>query len=184
MAGINARKKGQRGEKQAIAFLEDWTGMEFARTPASGGLRWGKAENISGDVVCIEKNYIFPLSIEVKFNKEINFEHLLYPKTVMGKKEFVPKIKEFWIQTIRDARRAEKIPMLLMRYNGMPSGFFFVVMSATLFGMLDMQKLNPYLIYSKGVIITNTIALSKIPWNTFEDIVWQKHKERYGKVGK
>lgn len=179
---INSRSKGKRGEKQAIKFLEAWTGHEFASTPASGGLRWGKSENIAGDIVCVSKNYLFPLGIEVKFNKDINFEHLLYHSSKLKKS----RIQEFWEQASSDAERAEKIPMLMMRYNGMPANFFFIVIGKSLVKHLWFNapnELRPNLEFSKGVVITTTLALSKIKWKHFEEATWNLQRERYGKVG-
>lgn len=161
MAGINGKKKGAKGERMAIEFLRSFTKMDFARTPASGGLRWGKAENIAGDIVCIEKNYIFPFGIEVKFVKELKFNHLLY----LGESQ----IREFWEQCTRDCKRAEKIPMLLMRYNGLPKDFFFVVMRTKFFQELgEMPK--PHFVFNNFLTITTTRGLEKISWPPIEKL--------------
>lgn len=123
MARINSRKKGARGEKKAISVLQTWTNLEFARVPASGGLRWKKADNISGDITCTDSLHRFDFSIEVKNYKDINFEHLLMPQ--VGSQI----LKEFWPQCKTDADRGKKLPLLLMRYDGMkPAEFFIGVM--------------------------------------------------------
>jgi hypothetical protein len=194
---MNARKKGQRGEKMAIAFLKKWTKMDFARTPSSGGLRWKKADNISGDIVCIERNYIFPLSIEVKFVRDINFEHLLYHRPDRKSGRLVSRIEEFWMQATADGERAEKIPMLMMRYNGMPKDFFFVVLSKLLYsaivianspgkdemGLPILKMIRPYLCYSKGVFITTSDALAKVNWKKVEEAAYRVQNDCYGKEG-
>ena len=49
---INSRKKGSKNERFLTKLFEQWTGVEFSRVPASGGLRWkGMSEIIVGDIV-------------------------------------------------------------------------------------------------------------------------------------
>jgi hypothetical protein len=114
----NQRKKGNKAQRVAAAVLKKWTKKPFASTPRSGGLRWGNMSTVIGDVVCTKEGHYFPFSVEVKFYKEINFEHTLY--TDKG------DVKKFWEQACEDALRAKKLPMLMMRYNRLPVGFFFV----------------------------------------------------------
>lgn len=118
MAKINSRSKGNRAERVAAEVLGKWTGKKFARVPSSGGLQW-KNTNAKGDIVCTEEGHFFPFCVEVKNYREINFEHLLYSKKA--------KIMEFWQQCERDAKIANKIPLLMMRYDGLPSSFFFII---------------------------------------------------------
>lgn len=116
---INSRKKGSKTERLVAKLIEDWTGKKFARTPSSGGLQW-KASMAKGDVVCTTEGHFFPFCLEVKNYRNINFEHLLYnPKG--------SDILKFWEQASRDATLAKKVPMLLMRYNGLPRNLFFIV---------------------------------------------------------
>ena len=118
---INSRSKGNKNERELAKLFKDWTGKEFARTPSSGGLQW-KSSNSKGDIVCTTEGHYFPFCIEAKNHKEINFAELLMPD-----KKGV-KILEFWEQCERDAVKAKKIPILFMRYNGMPKNFHFVVL--------------------------------------------------------
>lgn len=61
------------------------------------------------------------ISVECKNYKEIKFEHIL-----LGNKRC--DILKFWAQASKDAKRANKVPVLCMRYNSMPAEeFFFVV---------------------------------------------------------
>src|SRR5688572_29026529 len=108
---INSRSKGQRGEKAAINFMLKWTGMEFRRTPGSGGLRGHVVDYTEGDIVCVKKNYIFPLCIEVKNYAELNFNHLLYDPRPKKKKKKDKGVWGFWKQAAASAKRAEKIPI-------------------------------------------------------------------------
>jgi Holliday junction resolvase len=132
---INSRTKGSKNERDLAKLFKTWTGKDFARTPSSGGLQW-KATNAKGDIVCTSEGHYFPFCIEAKNHKEINFEHLLYlPK---------PKILEFWEQCLRDATLANKVPLLFMRYNGMPKDFHFVVMKSSDFQNLFYPTITPF----------------------------------------
>lgn len=123
---INSRSKGCKNERKLAKLFETWTKRKFSRTPSSGGLNW-KASNVKGDIVCTEEGVVFPFCIEAKAHKEIDFSHLLNPaiKNV--------KIDEFWKQCKGDAEKAFKIPILFMRYNGMPADFFFVALETRTF---------------------------------------------------
>jgi len=161
MAKINARSKGRRGEMMAVDFMKEWTGMDFRRTPGSGGLRGHVADYTEGDIVCVKKNYIFPICLEVKFYEDLNFNHLLY--------DVNSKIRDFWRQTLDSARRAEKVPMLLMRYNGLPKNFFFVVLPVSFVRELGVS-VKPALTYNQNFIITNTIQVLKWDWHEVDKI--------------
>ena len=141
---INSKNKGNRNERRGCKLWSDWTGWEFSRVPASGGLRWKKQDDITGDIICTQKGiYNFKFSIEMKFHKDIEFNYLL-----LGKKKN-PVIK-FWDQCKRDAQRADKIPILFMRYNGMPKDIYFVVISHETY-----MKLRRAINFKQGLIRFN-----------------------------
>lgn len=119
---VNSKKKGSKWERDVCKFMKEWTGYEFSRTPASGGLRWHKKDDIVSDVICTDEKHghRFPGAIECKFYQEIKFEHVL-----LGNDSC--KIMEFWNQATRDAERAKKLPLLIMRYNNMPKGEAFLM---------------------------------------------------------
>lgn len=166
---INSRKKGQRGENIAIEFMKDWTGMDFRRSPASGGLRGHVSQYTDGDLICVKKNYIFPLCIEVKFYEDLNFSHLLYDARPEKVKKKQKGIKAYWQQTKEAAKRAEKLPLLLMRYTGLPRDLFFVIMPFRLQRQLAVN-FKPMFIYNPWVVITTTRELKKIPWDFFDKV--------------
>jgi Holliday junction resolvase len=179
MTRINSRDKGMRGEKQAIEWWQDWTGMDYKRSPASGGLRGHVVDYTVGDIICVKKNYIFPLTIEVKNYKDINFEKLLY--------NVDSEVVKFWEQALDDAVRGEKMPMLLMRFNGLAKGLFFVVMA-----YLDYKILKNYITvpYPKAVVftahkhklfLTTTMALKTTDWKKFEKAARVIQKKRWQK---
>lgn len=127
----NGKKKGNRNERDLAKWWKNWTGLEFSRVPASGGLRWQKKDDICGDIICTDprKSRRFPFSIETKFYKDINFEHL-----ILGNKS--AKIWEFWKQAKEDGERSGRVPILFMRYNNMPKDTWFTVVELKVFNII------------------------------------------------
>lgn len=175
MAKINSRKKGARGEKKAKEALEAWTNLEFQRVPMSGGLRWKKADYIAGDLICTDSLHRFDFCLEIKNYKEINFEHLLMPQ-VQSK-----ILDEFWPQCSSDAERAKKLPLLMMRYDGMkPAGFFICVMYYKDFKPLKL-KLDPKMPYFKlgKLIFMPSTKLFNSDYKTIKKITEKLIKTRW-----
>lgn len=127
MARINSKKKGSKNERDVCKWWKEWTGFEFSRVPSSGGLRWSRTTDTTGDIICSDQKHFlkFPFSIEAKNYKDLNFEHLLLDNKNI-------KILEFWKQAKGDGERGNKEPILMMRYNGMKKNeYFFVLDSKT-----------------------------------------------------
>lgn len=122
MPGINSRSKGARNERKIADLFTKWTGRKFAKTPASGGLHW-KSSFVHGDLICTKEGHYFPFCIEAKSYNKIDFSHLLTP----GIKNV--DILTFWKQCERDAKECNKVPILFMRYNGLPKDFHFVIVT-------------------------------------------------------
>lgn len=118
---INSKTKGSKAERGVSKLFQKWTGFEFTRTPASGGLRWQRKKDTVGDIICSDDKHsrYFCFSIEVKSYKDIDFSHPLYRTS---------KVSEFWLQALDEAKRANKIPILMMRYNNLPKDMFFLGM--------------------------------------------------------
>lgn len=131
---INSRKKGARNERKITNLFKNWTGYDFARTPASGGLRWKHNQSIVGDLICTDERHApkFPFTIEAKSYKDINFEHLISHNSKI-------KILEFWAQAQRDSERVHKIPMLLMRYNDMERDLHFLCIPWKFFDIIKKE---------------------------------------------
>src|ERR1017187_7150756 len=129
MPGINRRKKGARGEKLACKVFSEWVKCPFHRVPASGGLHWRTA-NTCGDIVAGDDLVRFNFSVEVKNYADLNFGHLLMPHVDCD-------ILKFWKQCKTDAVRGKKIPLLMMRYDGMKRDLFFVVMKEVHFNQFE-----------------------------------------------
>lgn len=123
---VNSKQKGGRFERVICKWFTEWTGYEFNRVPASGGLRWKNADNITSDVACTDSKHSrrFRFSIECKNYKELKFEHILLEMKSC-------KILSFWDQAKRDAHRAGKLPLLVMKYNGMAKNEAFVMIDSS-----------------------------------------------------
>jgi hypothetical protein len=160
---INSRSKGCKNERIAASVIKQWTKREFSRTPSSGGLQW-KSSNSKGDIVSTEEGFYFPFCIEVKAHKDINFSELLMP----NKKGI--KILEFWEQCEGDAKKCGKIPMLMMRYNGLPREFFFIGLPTQFFEYC----IEPF--YSNHCKSITWGQLTIIPSNWLLDIPYKRVK--------
>lgn len=119
---MNSKNKGNRFERKIARFFTKWTGYKFERNRAGSGA-WHSNKDSTSDLTCTDERHAHrcKISIECKNYKEIKFEHLL-----LGNKGC--DILKFWEQASKDAKRANKVPILCMRYNSIPSEeFFFVV---------------------------------------------------------
>lgn len=107
----NSRTKGAANERSLCKALEEWTGQAFARIPSSGGLRWKDGQNIVGDLVCVDPNFVFPFSVETKHYANVTCvvkNRFLSPTCTMYK---------IWMQACRDAERESKIPICFIKTN-------------------------------------------------------------------
>lgn len=156
---INSKNKGSTNERNVSKLFQAWTGFEFARVPSSGGLRWKDTDKTVGDLICTDDKHsrYFRFTIEAKFYKEINFEHLL-----LGNKKV--KILEFWQQSLDDSIRAKKIPLVTMRYNGMKKDTHFVILDYNYYNNISHLLLTKHgeMTFSNGlhkIIIINSLDL-------------------------
>lgn len=176
----NSKAKGNKGERELCKWWQQWSGLEFSRVPASGGLRWQKTDNISGDIICTDerKSRRFPFSVESKNYRDIRFEHIL-----LGNKK--TKILEFWQQSNEDADRSGKLPILFMRYNGMPKRTWFVIIQPEVAEILFKHKkvwtnstfaVN-YITNQEGFLIMMSTDLQDINYTEFiKDVkIYKRH---------
>lgn len=171
MGKINSRTKGNKGERVAAKVLETWTGKTFTRVPSSGGLGW-HTSNSTGDIICSTEGHFFPFSVEVKLREKINFDHTLY----LDKAE----ILKFWEQSVRDAQRVQKCPIVMMRYNGLPKDFFFILVPTEVFLAFFSDYLNPDQVFVNGrFTLFTTDLLQYIPYKKIRKPI--KNHYRHGK---
>ena len=104
---VQGRKKGSKFERDIAAEVTEWTGMEFKRTPMSGG--WAK----TGDITPKNPKHMvdFPFSMELKNQQVFNIAH--FARTAHTKR-FPAYMTKWWAQCTDDAKKAKKIPLLVM----------------------------------------------------------------------
>jgi hypothetical protein len=132
---INSKRKGNVNEARLTKILFDWTGHEFARVPRSGGLRWKNRMDICGDVINTDSDFDFPFSIETKHVASLG---LKLDQPVLRSNSVV---FTYWTQCNRDAEATKKIPIMMLKYNGMPSDMYYVFIQLTKDQLYEMNKI-------------------------------------------
>lgn len=135
---INQKQKGNRNELVVAKLLSEWTGSEFTRVPMSGGLRWKNAVNICGDVVSTDPSFDFPFSVETKHIKYLGIDWKDLNQGYQLRKNSV--LYRYFEQASRDAERAGKKPLLIIRQNDMPEKEYFLIFR--LEGLFSAVMLN------------------------------------------
>jgi len=170
MARINSKKKGGKNENVLAHAFQEWTGYEFARVPSSGGLRWKRTLDTTGDIMVADNEHIhkFPFSVETKFHESVDSWKLL-----RGQKS---KLREFWEQAKADGVRGKKIPIVFFRYNGLPKSFWYVIIAYDLYrNIKDLMFFeNGFFNYDNEFVIFPSTDLFETPY----DILF-KHFNRY-----
>lgn len=111
--GKKSKQKGHGYERRISNLLTKWWQKkfpeeEFNRVPQSGGLRWKDQEKVGGDIVTPE---LFPYNIECKKRENWTFEQLL---------KGTGEVLKWWEQSVKDAKRVGKKPMLIFSKNYFP----------------------------------------------------------------
>lgn len=137
--GKGGKNKGASFERKIAKLFTKWFQEnnlvgEFYRTPASGGLRWQKRDDVIGDL-CTPEGFIS--TIECKCAESWKFREL-FQKTVAKKSKHSPSILgEYWYQSCSEAERANKLPILVFTKNHYPDYIMFSGMNnnvASLYG--------------------------------------------------
>jgi hypothetical protein len=157
--GINSKVKGNKNELTLAKALSSYTGLEFVRVPQSGGLRWENAATVIGDLIVTNADAVFPFAVETKHLKTLALQKsgLLRTKS---------KIYGLFEQAARDGLRADKIPSLWVRGNGMPAGTWWVFIPTPIYFKLKDVLINyvGVLQYGEGIIGINSKELFAAPW--------------------
>jgi hypothetical protein len=157
---INSKRKGSAAERAACKFLEQWTGVKgFSRVPLSGGARWSPREESRGDVIA-PKGLFFPFTVEVKSVRDCRLT--FYP----GKSNIFSRAYE---QCARDCARTGKMPMLLVRENGLSQGFFMMCVEAD---SVRVEALSAHALIrahsgARLRVIPTTVLLAEAPYERF-----------------
>lgn len=160
---INSKRKGNTNERNACSLLEQWTGYPFARVPSSGGLRWKNMSSVVGDLVCTDEDVKFKFVVETKFLAQI----------FTGKSGEVTTVLKVWQQAENDCMRTKnKVPLLLLRDNGMPTGAYYIIFSDEILKKIggDIQPVTSYVREKDGLLlhrISHTQLLQQVPASLF-----------------
>lgn len=135
---INSRDKGSKFERVVAKMLSEGYGVEFHRTPLSGGLHWKEANGVSGDIVPPD-TISFPYNIECK-NVETDWD---FDKIIEGTSKFW----DFWEQASKDARENEKITVVIFKKNRKD---IYIAISEGILPLDAMEKHNRMVVYRKN----------------------------------
>jgi hypothetical protein len=127
LSGKGRVKKGSDSERRVCKWLLLWTGYKFIRTPSSGGRRLTNNDTFCGDVVCEDKDFNFIFAVETKHWKDLFMPAELKENS---------KVYTIWAQADRDAKRAGKETMMVLREDGMATGSYIVFVKRKLAAFL------------------------------------------------
>lgn len=147
-SGRGSREKGAGFERRCARLMGEWVGLPFHRVPASGGLRWKKTDNTTGDLISDKP---IPVSIECKNNESWSWTNILNGKPNSA-------FTKWWTQCRDDAHRAHKAPLLLFTKNLESIWAAFVPESAPFYSYIQLQS---------GVIIVRFDELRAFDWDKF-----------------
>lgn len=109
--GRKSKRKGKTYERRAAKLLTEYTGVNFRKTPSSGGFnKFGgvaiREELFCGDVISDSKD--FKYCIEAKNREEFTFESIL-------KNPSTAPFTIWWYQCCDDAKRVSMLPMMFFK---------------------------------------------------------------------
>lgn len=107
---INSREKGKSFELKVSRILSEWWGMDFRRTPNSGGFHWRNDHRVAGDIIP-PPGAKFPFTVECKKHESWDFEQIV---------KNTGDVEKFWQQACSDAERVQLKPMLIFSKNRSP----------------------------------------------------------------
>lgn len=144
MAKINGKNKGNTMERKIAKMLTEWSGHQFNRTPASGGLHWKENNSVTGDIVP-PPELQFPFSIEIK-KQEVpwDFDFIL---------KGTSHLWDFYKQSARDSYRsitdgAFKEPLLVFSKNH--RGIYAIMPYDTYTALLGAKSLVHMRLYASN----------------------------------
>lgn len=146
---INSKRKGDRNEREVAKLLTKWTGQKFIRTPSSGGIatRLGSMSvnaAFCGDVSCVDQNFEFHFTVETKHYKSLALSKELRSNS---------KVYSIYQQAKRDAEAAGRLPMIMLRKNGMAAGEYMIYFDVPVESMvIDSLGHGLYGYYSDNLI--------------------------------
>jgi len=150
--GKGAKNKGSTFERKIAKLFTAWWQSgelegEFFKTPASGGLRWAKRDDVIGDLCTPEG---FNATIECKCTESWDFKEL-FQTTIAKAPSLIQKGKnigkpnapcglgEYWYQSCNEGFRASKIPMLVFTKNYFPDYIMYPLAGTNVSSLYSKQ---------------------------------------------
>lgn len=166
---VKGRNKGSKFERDIANGISEWTGVEFKRTPMSGG--WAK----TGDITPKDPKSMvkFPFNIECKNQMVFSTSALIDCAGV----DINKAIKKWWKQCTDDALKSKKIPLLVMTTVREP---VFVMMWSSMFKHLKMMKHSTFVLRTQ----VHGIDLRVMLWQDFLEKSYEEMTQRLKHHGK
>lgn len=182
--GKKSKVKGSTYELKIAKLLTSWWGAgTFNRAPASGALHWGRDQRVAGDIVA-PPEADFPFVIECKKREEWTMEHILLD---------IGQPKEWWAQVVTDARRVEKVPILIFSRNR-AKDFIMIPYEPSMYDKLNATEKTSMIttvsitnirdeVQHFDVIVSTYDALIEVPIPEVKEyaatVDWDKYKDEY-----
>ncbi len=164
---VHGRNKGSKFERDIAKQVSAWSGMLFSRTPGSGS--WAK----TGDITPKNPKHMvkFPFSLELKNQKGFRTSALAQ---TAGTKKIPAWLAGWWKQCQGDARKAKKIPLLVMTTANEP---VFIMMKTS-----DYMVLRP----RNASVVFRIGKFRALLWKDFinqdyDDVLLHLGSPHYGK---
>jgi hypothetical protein len=174
---VNSNRKGKRGERKICNYLNERFNMPFTRVPQSGAIASSQnltkeaALVLSGDIICPE-NFLW--SLEVKSGYDIDLVNLFMTDegVFKGKRSDKTKIYEFIDQSSKDAKRINRLPMVMYLKDNRPPLAIFPENDTIIerlridnlcFLKLDYSKEDN--VWKKWIIMSLEYLIEKMPDN-------------------
>lgn len=159
--GKKSKVKGSTYELKIAKLLTSWWGAgTFNRAPASGALHWGRDQRVAGDIVA-PPEADFPFVIECKKREEWTMEHILLD---------IGQPKEWWAQVVTDARRVEKVPILIFSRNR-AKDFIMVPYDSEMYDKLNKEDKSAMITTVSIKNIRDEIQLFDVIVSTYESLI-------------
>jgi hypothetical protein len=128
--GRKAKRKGKTYERRCAKLLTEWTGVNFRKTPGSGGFnKQGgvviREELFCGDLICDRSDFKF--CVEAKNRQEFNFNAIL-------KNPNTAAFTKWWWQCNDDAARMSLMPILFFKPNNVDDFIALDFSALSMFG--------------------------------------------------
>ena len=119
---MNGKALGSSFERDIAKYLTKWVSGTvkpyiYWRSPGSGSLATiSDALDVSGDIMCLRLEGKF-LTDRFSIECKSGYPHANFHQHLKNTKNF--QIKDFWIQCIHDATKANKQPLLIFKKKGL-----------------------------------------------------------------